>query len=46
MCSAVRLKRNLGKYNGNYVKAITAYKGICKLGRKQARSTYQHAKEM
>jgi len=46
MCSAVRLKRNLDKYQGNYVKAITAYKGICSLGRRQAIHTYNHAKEM
>ncbi len=45
-CSAVRLRRNLNKYQGNYMKALTAYKGICKLGREQARDVLNHSKEL
>jgi hypothetical protein len=45
-CSAVRLRRNLDKYHGNYMKALTAYKGICKLGREQARDVLNHSKEL
>jgi len=46
MCSAVRLKRNLDTYQGNYKKALTAYKGICKLGRAQAQDVLNHSKEL
>ena len=35
-CSAFILKQNLDKYHGNYKKALTAYKGICTLGRHRA----------
>ena len=35
-CSAFILRQNLDKYDGNYKKAITAYKGICKTGRARA----------
>jgi hypothetical protein len=31
---------------GDYKKALTAYKGICKLGREQAQDVLNHSKEL
>ena len=45
-CSAARLKRNLNHYKGNYRKAITAYKGICDLGRRQADVVLRHSTKL
>jgi hypothetical protein len=45
-CSVARLKRNVDRYDGNYKKALTAYKGVCKLGRKQADEVLNHSKEL
>jgi hypothetical protein len=45
-CSVARLKRNVDKYDGNYKKALTAYKGISSLGRKQAEEVLNHSKEL
>ena len=45
-CAAARLRRNLDKYDGDYLKAITAYKGICSLGRAQAKEVLHHMDKM
>lgn len=45
-CAAARLKRNLNKYDGNYKKALTMYKGICQVGRERADEVLNHARKL
>lgn len=43
---AIVLKHYLDRYNNDYIKALTAYKGISNLGKKQALLVYSKYKKM
>lgn len=45
LCSGYILRVYLDECNGNYLKALTSYKGKCKLGKRQAKLVLADARK-